>query len=64
MSKINIVDEKFINKLNKPVVVLDLAYSSMFSLNKIKEALPYASVSFLLLFSFAKYNQDDMTWEN
>ena len=36
MSKINIVDEKFISKLNKPVVVLDLAYSSMYSLNKLK----------------------------
>ena len=33
-------------------------------MDMIKEALPYASVSFLLLFSFAKYNQDDMTWEN
>lgn len=47
MSKINIVDEKFINKLNKPVVVLDLAYSSMFSLNKIKEALPYENIVYI-----------------
>lgn len=47
MSKINIVDEKFINKLNKPVVVLDLAYSSMFSLNKIKEALPYENILYI-----------------
>ena len=47
MSKINIVDEKFINKLNKQVVVLDLAYSSMFSLNKIKEALPYENILYI-----------------
>ena len=47
MSKINIVDEKFISKLNKPVVVLDLAYSSMYSLNKLKEALPYESIVYI-----------------
>ncbi len=47
MNKINIVDDKFIKKLDKPLVVLDLAYTSMYSLNKLREALPYENIVYI-----------------
>lgn len=37
------------------------AKATLFSM--LKDALPIAILGFILLFSFAKYNQDEYTWE-